>query len=146
MKKITILVMSFFVFSLATAYFTTVAQAGPMVKSYEGITYISGGVGDDELQNLQAMAKSYDLKLVFAAKSGNYLADTHVVIKDSQGKIVLETVSDGPWFLAKLPAGQYTITAITAGKPEIQKVAISPVGHTVHYFYWADNLVCGKTC
>jgi hypothetical protein len=146
MKKITIIVMSFFVFSLATAYFTAVAQAGPMVKKYEGIAYISGGVGVDELQKLQSMAKNYDLKLVFAAKSGNYLADTHVVIKNTQGKIVLDTVSDGPWFLARLPAGQYTITAITAGRPENQKVVIKPAAHTVHYFYWADNLVCGQSC
>jgi hypothetical protein len=146
MKKIKIILMSFFVFSLATAYFTAGVQAGPMVNNYEGITYISGGVGVDELQKLQAMAKYYDLKLVFAAKSGNYLADTHVVIKNMQGETVLDTVSDGPWFLAKLPVGQYTITAITAGRAENQKVVIKPAAHTVHYFYWDDNLVCGQSC
>ncbi len=146
MKNITKVVVSLFVFSLVTAYCATAAQAGPIVKNYEGIAYISGGVGIDARQGLQAMAKDYNLKMVFAARTGNYLADTHVVIKDMQGKTVLNAVSDGPWFYAKLPTGQYTITATTSGKSENQKVAINLAGQTVRYFYWADNLVCQHTC
>ena len=138
--------MSVFVVSLVTIFFATVAQAAPMVKNYEGICYISGGVGIDARQGLQAVAKDYNLKMVFAAQTGNYLADTHVVIKDMQGKTVLNAVSGGPWFYAKLPAGQYTIIATTAGKSEKQKVAINSAGHSVRYFYWADNLVCQHTC
>jgi hypothetical protein len=146
MNKITKIVMSLFVVSLVTVFFATVAQAAPMVKNYEGISYISGGVGIDARQGLQTMAKDYNLKMVFAAKSGNYIADTHVVIKNTAGKTVLDAVSDGPWFYAKLPTGHYTITATTAGKSENQKVAINSAGHMVRYFYWADNLVCQHTC
>jgi hypothetical protein len=33
------------------------------------------------------------------------------MIKDASGKTVLEAESNGPWFYAKLPSGDYTITA-----------------------------------
>ena len=38
-------------------------------------------------------------------------ADTEVVIRDSKGKVILETMAEGPWLMIKLPAGHYRVSA-----------------------------------
>jgi hypothetical protein len=55
-------------------------------KDYQGIPYVSGGVGVDEREAFVAMGKDYSLKLMFAIKSGEYLSDVKVEISDSIGK------------------------------------------------------------
>jgi dipeptidase len=84
------------------------------------------------------MAGDYNLKIVFALKEGNYLADASVLIKDAQDRTVLEAVSDGPWFYAKLPAGQYAVTATMMEKANTEKVQIKPAGQSVLHFYWTE--------
>ena len=139
MGKMGLIVFIIVVLSYGTVSFSAEAPVPPlMVKDYEGIPYVSGGIGLDEREALRAMAKDYNLKLVFAIKEGNYLADIGVLIKNAQGKTVLEAVSDGPWFYAKLPGGQYTVTAIMMEKTNTQNMQIKPAGHSVLHFYWAE--------
>lgn len=94
-------------------------------QSEAGIPYASGGVGEDERNALAAATAGYSLKLVFAEKgSGHYLSDVRVAIKGSKGKDILEAVSDGPWFLAKLPPGSYQVTAAFGEQRQTRSVII----------------------
>ena len=139
MRKIGLIVLSLFVLSNTAVSFSAETPAPPlMVKDYEGFPYVSGGIGMDEREAMSAIASEYNLKIVFALKEGNYLADASVLIKDAQGKTVLDAVSDGPWLYARLPAGQYTVTATTAEKAEHQKAEIKSAGHAIRYFYWSE--------
>jgi hypothetical protein len=67
------------------------------------VRYVSGGVSLEEREAMKAMAKDFDLKLVFAMASGEYLSHILVVIKDAQGNTLLSKESQGPWFFVKLP-------------------------------------------
>src|SRR3954469_17909160 len=79
-------------------------------KTENNISYISGGVGKDEQELADAVGRyGYNVQLVFAEQTGNYLADIRVRIADAKGGVVLDTVSDGPMFLAKLPPGLYQV-------------------------------------
>ena len=139
MKKISIIFMSLSVLSFALVCFSAEAPATPlMVKDYEGIPYVSGGIGLDEREALSATASEYNLKIVFALKEGNYLADASVLIKNAQGRTVLDAVSDGPWFYARLPTGQYAVTATMMEKANTEKVQIKPAGQSVLHFYWTE--------
>lgn len=81
------------------------------------VTFISGGVGIDEQNALQAMQADYNLNLLFSVKeTGEYLSDVKVRIADSSGNTVLETVSDGPMLFAKLKPGRYKITVDLNGQ------------------------------
>ena len=60
----------------------------------------------EERAAIEGMAKNYNLKLVFALFSEEYLSNLMVGIKDARGKLLLHTESNGPWFLANIPAGQ----------------------------------------
>ncbi len=75
------------------------------------VPHISGGVGADERQGLLAKERDYNLKIIGADKSGNYLADVQVVIESARKERVLDTTMDGPILLAKLAPGTYTIRA-----------------------------------
>ncbi len=114
--------------------------SAPAVQTHEGITYASGGVGLGEREAMQQMAKDYNLRLSFAAKgTGTYLADIKVTIRDGKGKQVLDALSDGPWFFAKLPVGKYRVTAEEDGRPLVQKADLSGGRHAALYFYWPEH-------
>lgn len=98
----------------------TAAATGLGIKpqTKNGITYMCGGVGEEESAYMkEAAARDYDLMMTFAEKNGNYVADVAVEIKDARGKTLLEATCDGPIMLVDLPAaGGYRIHAETDGK------------------------------
>jgi hypothetical protein len=102
------------------------------------IPHVSGGIGEGEQQQLLARQRDYNLKLVFTLNEGNYIADVNVAVKDKAGKTVLEDVAGGPFFLAKLPAGQYSVVATYDGKAVTRKVSVGTGLHT-EQFRWAAN-------
>jgi len=99
--------------------------APPQVKEYQGIPYISGGVGGEERDLLQTQSREYNVKLTFAAREGNYYAEIPIAIVDSQGRKVLEAVAEGPWLYTKLPPGTYNVIARADGKTHQQKVQVN---------------------
>lgn len=107
-------------------------------KSPEGIEYLAGGVGTDEQELISQRAKDYNLKVVFTLNEGNYLADVGVTVKDAKGRAMIEDVAPGPFFLAKLPPGQYTVTASYEGKALTRKVQVGK-GQRTEYLRWPAN-------
>ena len=92
----------------------------PKARLYEkgtigSVPYLTGGVGQNERAAMMPLEKDYNLKLVFALRSGPYLANPMVTVQDKNGKDVIHMRSDGPWFLVKLPAGEYTVIASRDG-------------------------------
>lgn len=79
------------------------------------VSYISGGVGEDSREQLKAFASAFNLKLLLAHKSGEYIGDVQIVIVDGQGKEILKALAEGPIFMANLPAGRYEVIATTEG-------------------------------
>jgi hypothetical protein len=100
------------------------ATGDPVVQSAGNVTYVSGGIGLDAIAQMESMASQYNLKLVFALRSGEYLSDVGVSIANTAGRTVLDTKSEGPWFLAKLPPGNYQVVATFAGKSERRTIAV----------------------
>ncbi|MEO5361100.1 MAG: hypothetical protein H7843_11745 [Nitrospirota bacterium] len=107
--------------------------------SVNGIEYIAGGVGDDDKEALESIAKSkYNVKLVFATQSGSYLADIPVEIIGKGSKKLLTVVSSGPLFYVKLPAGTYQIKATNEGMVKIQKVKVGTATQQI-VFTWPNS-------
>jgi hypothetical protein len=139
MKKVTLLAVGSLVLICAVvcAGFAADPSDFPIkAKSYSGIPYVSGGIGLDEREALTRMSPDYNLKLSFAVTSGNYLGDVPIVIRDAGGKVVLEAVSEGPWFLTKLPPGKYNVTAKLMGQIQQRSVQVSAGGQSQLSFFW----------
>lgn len=92
------------------------------------VTYRSGGIGHDEAVAMRKEAAHYPLSVEFvkhAKPTDEFLANISVSIKDAAGKTELSTVSNGPFLLAKLPAGKYTISATDNGLTKTRDVTIA---------------------
>jgi hypothetical protein len=107
--------------ALAGARAATLPSALP---AQAPIAAVSGGVTEEERERMSAMAGDYNLKIVLATRSGAYLADVAVVVRDGSGQPVLAAKAEGPWVLARLPAGRYSIEGSTNGTTVRKAVAV----------------------
>lgn len=90
------------------------------------VTFVSGGVGIDEISQMRALQSDYNLSLLFSVSgTGEYLSDVNVVIKDSKNTICLETVAQGPMLFARLKPGRYSIQVDNGGSTRTRKVAVA---------------------
>jgi hypothetical protein len=97
---------------------------------------ISGGAGEDARQELLAKEGEYNLKIIAADKSGDYLAGVQVVIESPRKERVLDTTMDGPILLVKLTPGAYTIRATSDAKTLARSVTIAAQGLRQADFRW----------
>jgi hydrogenase maturation factor len=100
------------------------------------VPYISGGTGADARQELLAKERDYNLKIIAADKSGDYLAHVGVVIESAGKERVLDTTMDGPILLAKLAPGTYTIRATSDARTLTRTVTIAARGLRQADFRW----------
>lgn len=92
--------------------FSSKGRAFDEEKIYQGITYACTGVGDSKDD---PKWKAYPLKLMFTSGSRAYVSEVAVTVKDASGKTVLQVSCDGPWLLAKLSPGSYSVSAQADG-------------------------------
>jgi len=115
-----------FVSSLGAQTSQTYSQ--PREHAQGPVSYISGGVSEDEAQAMRAASANYPLTLELAAPSGGpkdeYIAGAKVDILDRQGNPVLNTTIEGPFLLVRLPAGTYTVAVAWNGAVKSKTVAI----------------------
>lgn len=100
------------------------------------VSYVSGGVGEESRERLNAFSSAFNLRLLLASKSGEFIGDVRVTIADAKGRVVLEAVSEGPIFMANLPPGSYEVTASSGEQPYRQKVAVSKGKQASLHFRW----------
>jgi hypothetical protein len=118
--------------SFAVAGGAAYAQTGQQTRSdasrsASGVEFTSGGVGLAARQQLAAQSGQYNLHLEFVyAPEGEYLSAVQVDIADARGNSVLSTTTDGPWLLARLPGGNYTVKASYGDVTRTQQVNVGP--------------------
>jgi hypothetical protein len=111
----------------------------PIIHTTGKVSYVSGGVGNESIDRLSALSSEFNVKLVFAMTSGEYISGVKVVVTDARGLSVVDAVSDGPWLLARLPAGDYRIVASQDGKAKKQQIAVGTAKLMTVDFRWAAN-------
>ena len=90
------------------------AETSPEPIMRNGVAYITGGIGEDEVTAFRDVAPRYNLRITFASKSGHYLADVDVTL--SAGKsTILDAHTSGPFLFARVPPGRYTVRTRAAG-------------------------------
>ena len=103
---------------------STPAPSAAQDRRPADVAYASGGVSEESRDNLNAIAGDFNLKVVMATKTGEYLADVDVAITDDRGRRMVAAVADGPWFFARLPPGRYTIAASANGAMQQKSVTV----------------------
>jgi hypothetical protein len=85
-------------------------------KTSQGYPYLFGGVSSNEREAMEQRAKDYNLRLVFAEKTGPYVAGVTIVLATGKGGEILSIATDGPWFYIQLPPGIYEVKATFQGQ------------------------------
>lgn len=101
------------------------AERGP-------IPMLSGGVGLDSAAQIKLREKEFNFKLVITLIEGDYVFGARVSIS-AAGKVIATHVADGPFFLARLPAGSYSVTLDYAGQSQTRKMVLRADRLTTEY-------------
>lgn len=78
-------------------------------QTVNGRRYASGGIGQDEVEQLKQMSDKFTLQLIVSSRSGAYLADMQVSIIGANSQKVLDAPLDAPWLLVDLAPGTYKV-------------------------------------
>jgi len=111
----------------ALAAATPFADAQSIVegRTAQDRRFVAGGIGLDQSEPMKAAARDFPLSITVAAKSGAYLADSHIRIDDARGKVVLDTHLNAPYLLVDLSPGKYSVEATHQGTKQQRSVDIA---------------------
>lgn len=120
----------------------TLAQAAaalPPIHKSGPVEYLSGGIGQDESAAIEKASKRWPLTLEFAVKDkrhADFVADVQTTVRNAKGHPVLQVNTDGPFLLAKLAPGRYTVDASFAGKTLHEDVVVKKEQPAKAVFLW----------
>ena len=108
-------------------------------KEQNGITYLSGGSGQDESQAIQQV-KGYNLHITFSIGPDNkYLSGVDVVIQTAKGRALLSLSQVGPIVYVKLPTDSYLIIARQNGHEKRSTVLLEGSSTGTVNLHWSDE-------
>ncbi len=105
-------------------------------QDYNGVVYVSGGIGEEELAEINAAWSGFNFRVLLAEKAGAYVTGVRVVVSEASGKKVLEVESAGPFLLAKLPEGNYRISVTYGDQMQQQDFVVRPGRAREFVFRW----------
>lgn len=82
------------------------------VEKQNGITYLSGGIGDEEAAQLKAQEGAYNLRVLITGQSGEFLTDITFNLKDAKGATLLSIKDAGPYVYLTVPSASYSVEAV----------------------------------
>ncbi len=99
-------------------------------RSSDDVSYVTGGVGKDERAAIEASKADYNLYVLSASTSGEFVGDTRVVITRTgagEAEEVLN-VDSGPLLYVRLPAGSYKLVASLGDVTKEQTFTVNAKG------------------
>ena len=96
----------------------------PPTNAAVGARFRCGGISSDDSIAMRGQMKDHPLSLLFAQVNGAYLADVDVSIRGGQDQPPVTFRANGPVCLIDLPAGRYTVQAVSGGVSRTQHVTL----------------------
>jgi hypothetical protein len=101
------------------------------------VTYVNGGIGQEESSEMRANAGDFNLRLYMSeGKHGHSITGVRVTITDIKGDIILDTPSGGPMLFVHVINGSYTINAIYSNRLNTRKAVVSNHRGVNVYLNW----------
>jgi hypothetical protein len=125
---------------LNAASLDPIDTAGVQVQRQEqnGISYLSGGIGEDEAKAIQ-QTTGYNLHMTFSVgPQDEYIPDVQLLVQNAKGP-VLTLSQAGPLVYVQLPAGKYTVVATRNGEAKRDTTDIGSAGARNLVFHWNSS-------
>ena len=132
-----ILTRFFFAICILLGANVALAQIPPTQHS-NGISYISGGVGEEETVAILAEAKQWPLLLELSQIEngrGVWIFGANIKVMSAK-KTVYDAQADGPYMLINLPSGDYTIQASYQGVMQTRSISIKADSSQKVSIFW----------
>lgn len=97
----------------------------PAPQQSGGVSYITGGFGDNQANAFKEAGAKHSVMMVFSETGGAYLADIPVQIKAKGDGANVDIKAAGPYLLIDLPDGAYTAQASHQGKTQSKDFTVS---------------------
>ena len=110
--------------------------ARPIQRVQGGVAYVSGGVGQDEVDAMRSVAADYNLRLTFVEQGGAYVSDVDTRIRSASGAVSLAVVSEGPLLYVRLPSGKYQVSASYNGVVRQGTLVVPAHGAAMRTMTW----------
>lgn len=114
MKKLILATTTFIAFLLmvmCTAPLAIAAEDKVQIAE-SGVKYVTGGIGQDEVEEMHGMATQFSLNIVFSEGAvGRAVDGANVEILNGQGKVIFKIDAANPLLYVDLPAGKYQVLA-----------------------------------
>jgi len=98
-------------------------------RTSQNLQFVAGGIGLEESEQMKALASDYSLTVIIASRSGAYLADALISIRDARGRSVLDTQLSSPYLLVQLDPGRYEIEATHHGQRQRRQIRVDTDSH-----------------
>jgi hypothetical protein len=118
------------------------AESPKTLNTKSGLSYMTGGIGEEDATIMRANAKKYTLNLLFSeGTSGRWVTDVNVNIYNEQSETVFRIIGSKPMLYVNLPAGTYTILANNAGQKLRHKFTVEDGVNQRIILNWKDSLI-----
>lgn len=99
----------------------------PQTQYSQGVSYITGGVGEEESTAILAEAKQWPLLLELSQLEngrGVWIFGSQIKILNAKNTVVFDAQAAGPYMLINLTAGDYVIQASYQGIEQKRSISI----------------------
>jgi len=132
-----------FIFIAQLLMLSTLSAAQiPETQYSQGISYITGGVGESETQAILAEAKQWPLLLEMSQIEngrGIWISGAMINILNDQNQTIFNAQADGPYMLVNLDAGTYSIQASFNSIEQIKSVTIKAGTNQKISLFWKQQ-------
>jgi len=111
----------------------------PETQYSQGISYITGGVGEGETVAILAEAKQWPLLLEMSQIEngrGVWIFGAIIKIIDSKKQVIFDAQADGPYILINLVPGDYVIEAAYQGVAQKRVLSIKSDSSQKISLFW----------
>ena len=111
----------------------------PETQHSQGISYITGGVGEGETVAILAETKQWPLLLEMSQIEngrGVWIFGATIKITDSKKQIIFDAQADGPYMLVNLVPGEYVIEATYQGVVQKRSLSVKPDSSQKISLFW----------
>lgn len=119
-----------------------IISAPKTLNTKNSISYMTGGIGEEDAAIMRANAKKFTLNLVFSeGTSGQSVTDINVNIYNEQSETIFRIIGSKPMLYVNLPAGTYTILANNNGQKLRHKFTLEENMNQRIILNWKDALI-----
>ena len=114
----------------------------PNTQYSQGISYISGGVGEEEAQAILAEAKQWPLLLELSQLEndrGVWIFGAKIKILNANNQVVFDAQADGPYMLINLPTGDYQLEGTYEEKVQKRSIAVKSTLPQKINLFWRSS-------